>query len=277
MDEQNDQTNQNLTDNLNSTQVETTDTLGQDVTVKTKSETGQNKKIGLIIGVITAIIAVVVGYLYVNNGFKFTSDDAKEALTSIEIKDDQVVAKVNGEELFGSELKPQIDILMQQFGSANISTLDPEALSQVQTQALDSIVNTKLVTQAAKAEGLEATKQDIDNEFNKIVEGVGGMETAEKRLKELGLTTDGFKATLVNDVLIRKYLEAKNDPATLAVREEEIKTVYNQVTSSAPDSAPPFEEVRFQIEEQLKFQKQQQILTQTLGELRSVAEVELLI
>jgi peptidyl-prolyl cis-trans isomerase SurA len=278
MDEKNIHTNQDSTDKQTFSPVEAESDLGQDVSVKVGSDNDQKQKFGLLIGAVVAIVAVVVGYLYMSNGLKFTDDNAnasKEAVAAIE--DDQVVARVNGEELFGSELKPQIDMLMQQIGSTDISTLDPQVSKQLQTQALDSIINTKLVTQAAKEEGLEATTQDVDNEFNKIVEGVGGMEAAEQRLQELGLTVDEFKATLVNDVLIRKYLEAKNDPAILAVSEEEMKAVYDQAISSAPENAPPFEEVKFQIEEQLKFQKQQQVLLEILGELRSSANIELLL
>lgn len=229
-------------------------------------------KIGLLIGGFVVLAVLSVGWWFMHHGGAAPAADSGQTVER-SIADDAVVATVNGVALQGELLNSQMTLLAQQAQIADVATLDDATFAQLQAQALDSIVNTELVAQAATAEGLSVTDADIDEQFDLIVEGVGGMEVAEARLAELGLSADEFKETLVNDILIQQYLELES--TALDVTEAEALAVYEQVTQGQTEGVPAFADVRFQIEQQLEFQKQQEALASLIEELRAEADVEL--
>ncbi len=229
-------------------------------------------KIGLLIGGFVVLAVLSVGWWFMHHGGAAPAADSGQTVER-SIADDAVVATVNGVALQGELLNSQMTLLAQQAQIADVATLDDATFAQLQAQALDSIVNTELVAQAATAEGLSVTDADIEAQFDLIVEGVGGMEVAEARLAELGLSADEFKETLVNDILIQQYLELESTVSD--VTEAEALAVYEQVTQGQTEGVPAFADVRFQIEQQLEFQKQQEALASLIEELRAEADVEL--
>lgn len=231
----------------------------------------------LFLGGFVLIAALAAGYWFT------TQDNAPADGAAIEIEEveaGQVVAVVNGTELYGKDLNPQIALIGAQGGVTDPSVLSPEAYVALRSQALDAIVNTTLLAQAAETAGITVTDEEISAQFNVMVDNIGGIEAAEARLEQLGVTFDEFKGTLRNDLLLQGYLEANND-FDVTVTEEEVQATYDSLVSTAnvadPSQIPPFAEVQFQIQQQLQFQKQQQVIGSLLEELRANAEVELLL
>ena len=247
-----------------------------DAEKKSVSTTTSNKT-GFIAGGIVLVAILVAGYFYLNDTDQLSSLTGNEESVALEqVADDQVVAKVDGEEIMGSQLNSQTDLMMRQFGFT-MTDIDAETLQQIRSQAIESLINTKLITKSAKAAGMEVTAEEVQAEFDKIVDSVGGQEATDVRLEQMGLTTEEFKQTLISDILIQKYLDAEIDEGEIVISDAETQAFYDQIAETGAADLPPYEEVQAQIVEQLKFQKQQSSLVTLVEELREEAEVEILL
>lgn len=234
---------------------------------------------GTIIGVLIACIAFGIGYVFLfNDGvFPFMSDTPEESSEdTISIAPDQVIARVNGSDVTGAAYMMQIAQMTQSFGVSDINALEPNLRYQIQQQALDAVVNTALVVHAAGVEGVMVTPEEVDAEYDTLIAAVGGEAVAQERLAAMGVTAAQFKANLKSDIAIKGYLEVTAGEDVLSVTDEEVQSFYTEAVGEA-EGAPPLEAVRFQIEEQLRFQKIQEALGAALVGLRENATIEILI
>lgn len=206
-----------------------------------------------------------------------TDSGANQSANSETFSPQQVVARVNGVDLYGENLSLQMVQIAQASGLPSIAAADDQTKNAIRTQSLDALINTELISQVAHTASVSVTQEEVDAEFDALVQSIGGNEVANQRLEALGLTAGKFKENLANDILIRKYLEATHDESELAVSEVEIENFYANAVGGQTENVPTLDEVRFQIEEQLKFQKQQQALLSLIEELRAEAQIEILI
>lgn len=248
-------------------------------------ETAQSSMLPIIAGVVALLVLGGLAYYFLGSGgTSLLNGESNGDITmqqeggeNLSFQLDDTVARVNGEELSGSDLAYQMIQVAQQAGVQDLSTVDDETLSTIREQSLNAIVNTELLVQAAENEGLSVSQEEIDAEYASIVEGVGGQEVANERFEVLGITEEDFRANLADDLIILAYVESRGDIAALSVSEEEIQEFYGQVTQGQTEDVPPLEEVRGQIQEQLQFQKEQEVLSTVVEELRAGANIELLI
>lgn len=231
------------------------------------------KGVVLIAGTVVVLALVAGGYFFFG-GHNDEIEDVNSQDTGA-VADDMVVARVNGEELFGKELNYQMLQIAQVVGIPDLGAVDAATRDTIRSQALDAIVNTEILVQTAEGAGVEVGDGEVNSEYASIVESIGGKEVADERLAILGITEEEFKENLASDLLIRKYVENQGGLETVAVTDEEIKSFYDEATDGATENVPPLEDVRFQIEEQLTFQKEQQVLSTLLDSLRLGADVEL--
>ncbi|MFT5037176.1 MAG: hypothetical protein ACI9VM_000753 [Candidatus Azotimanducaceae bacterium] len=264
MDEQN-----NSTD---STQTTDTNAAAQKDTGSVTS-TGSSKN--LIIGVVIALLAL--------GAYMFTQKDTADTESAVvqmdagEIDPQSVVARVNGTELFGVDLSLQLSQIIQASGFPDATAVDSETLPIMKEQALDAIVNTELMVQAALAAGIVVSSEEVNAQFDEITTNVGGPEVVAERLAELDLSIDDFKENLSRDMLIGQYIETNAEPVEPGSTEEEVQNFYNEITAGQTENVPPLEDIRPQIEAQLDILKQQEVVNVMIGALREGAEVESLI
>ncbi|MDC1205573.1 SurA N-terminal domain-containing protein [Candidatus Pacebacteria bacterium] len=242
----------------------------------TRQESERKPSMQLIVGVVLTVLVLGGGFWYLQGDTQSLLTDTQPTDIST-IDPSQVVAKVNGVELFGSDFILQAVQAVQAAGLQSIDDADVATKALIQSQALDAIVNTELIVQTAKSSGIVVAQEDIEAEFAILVENIGGQEIADQRLAELNLTVEEFKLNLSDDILIRQYLESTKDASVLAVSEEEILAFYTEASAGQTEEVPALDEVRAQIEEQLKFQKQQNELLSLLEVLRAQADIEFLI
>ncbi|WP_054751953.1 SurA N-terminal domain-containing protein [Piscibacillus salipiscarius] len=102
-----------------------------------------------------------------------------------DIEDDQVVAKVNGTELLGADLKSSVSFFEQRYQQMG---QDPSKMAdQIQKQALDNLISIELVKQAAKEQGIKPSEDKIQEEYKKQIDQVKeatDLESEEEILKE---------------------------------------------------------------------------------------------
>lgn len=252
-------------------------TLSETQAAEAANATPQKSTTRFVVIIILIVACAGLAYYFLLDGGVQRNNDSAESTTSTDVDSEAVVARVNGEELFGEDLNYQKLQIAQLMGIADLDSTDETTKKQIQNQALDAIVNTEILIQSAENAGLSVTEDEVDGEYASIIESIGGDEVANERLAFLGITEDYFKKNLRSDILIQKYVSMRDDIADVTVTDEEIQAFYDEVTDGATENVPPLEEVRFQIEEQLQFQKEQQVLSELLESLRQGSNVELLL
>lgn len=185
-----------------------------------------------------------------------------------------VVATVNGEELYGKDLELSMEQLRQ---AAIAQGLDPETepiATEIRTQAIEMMVNTELLQQAAAEEGVEVTEEDVTARMEQIEADAGGAEVLAERMEEFDIDRETFAADVRTELVITELLEGVFAEADLEVTDEEVDAVYVQ-GGGGTEGVPELEVVRPQIEAQIVRAKEQAAVDAYLAELRTTADIEI--
>ena len=232
----------------------------------------------------TALIigAIVVGLLLIGTAWFVMSDDGmsveEPAMDGVGAMDgfdegdpDEVVATINGTELTRAEFNRIRQQVMQTAQQQGLDLNDPNIVQQVNDQAMETLVNTELIRQAAVAAGITVTDQEVDARFAEVVDSVGGPEALAESLEQLGLTEESLRSDVEQELIVQGYLEQSVD-AEFSASEEEVQAFYDQ--QGGAEQLPPLDEVRDQIEQQLVMLQEQEVIDGLLQELRAEAEIE---
>lgn len=245
---------------------EKTDAAATTVSSETvSSETKQGSMKTVVAFIAGVAVAFFVNMLFSAEHFGMAQDGFKET---------RVVAKVNGEKIFGKELNQQVEQFAVVRGYPAVEDLDEEVKNELASQALDALINTELIAQAAKREGIEVSEEEIATQYDRLIESIGGQEAADERFAELGTNAEEFRAGLEDEILVGKYMEVAVSAAAVEVSDSEVEAYYNEVAAATPEGVPALEEVKPVIVEQVQLQKQQAALMNILQGLREGALIE---
>jgi len=228
-------------------------------------------------------LAVVVSILVIGTGLIFVLEKQDristglftQVITAMEAK--ELIAKVNEKTITRMDYDSSFNQLKDIQADQGADITSEAVLAQLKTQAIDTLVNAEILRQEAVAAGLTATAEQIDTRFNEIQEGLGGKEVLEARMAEFGVTEASLRRDIENEFLIQQLFTANLPAATsIEVTNEEVLAVYEQAGGTAA-GLPPLEDVRVQIEDQVRVNKEQQSISAYIDSLRSAAEIEILI
>lgn len=186
------------------------------------------------------------------------------------------VAKVNGTEIIKSDFDSSLQQLLQMAASQGASTTDPESIKKYKTQALETLVNGELLRQSALGAGLTASAEDIEKRYNEIKDGVGGAELLAERMNEFKITEQSLRRDIENEILIQALFETVFTGDKAEVTDKEVEAMYNNL-GGAEAGLPPLTEVKEQVIQQIKLERQQEEAGKYIEELRAKAEIEILI
>jgi hypothetical protein len=189
-------------------------------------------------------------------------------------KASQAAAVVNGAEISVLDFESTLQQLTKNTDQQGVDPTDETVVADLRNQAIESLVNTELLKQAALAANIEASDTDVEARYQQIAESLGGAEALMTRMEEFGVTEEMLRRDIRNDILIQTHIDTAVDVTSATVSEDEIKGFYDQVASSNQGAVPPLDEVRSQIEENLRFQKQQELVSAYVEDLRSKATIE---
>lgn len=185
------------------------------------------------------------------------------------------VAVVNGENITASQLEDlQSQIAAEQ--GTTLEALDENTRAQVRTQALDVLISRTLLKQAAANAGVSVSAEDVAAQFDAIKGQFESDSAFQSTLTAEGLTEKTLRDQVKQDMTIQAYLRQELDLESITVTDEEIAQAYEAAIQGA-EEVPPLEEVRDQVEQLVRGQKEQVLITQHVQELRENAEVEVLI
>jgi len=155
---------------------------------------------------------------------------------------EEVVAKINGESIFKSELERNIEEI-----TMNLIRLNPESANQpdfktkAKKMAFEKILSETLIRQQAKKQEIKVSKREIEEGINEVktrfsVDREGKSLTPQERekffmdeLKKQGLSYEDFKARIENDLMARKLIDQVIRPNLKKPSEDEIKSFFSKI------------------------------------------------
>jgi SurA N-terminal domain len=221
-----------------------------------------------LVGVVVIIMAIGLLYALERDGRVTTGLFG-------DISGNLAAAVVNGEKITRSDLESSVNQLLQMAAAQGSDITSPDVQAEYRSQALDTLVNGELLRQAAIAEGMTAEGDAIDARLLEIETGAGGKEALTAKMNEFGITEAVLRRDIENEILISSLFEKKFPTADMVIEEAEIQELYDQAGGAAA-GLPPLSEVSVQVAEQIKMNRQQQMVSAYIDELRTAAEIELL-
>ena len=221
----------------------------------------------MIFGILAILaIAAIGAYFYMNT-------DATMEETSA------AVARVNGEEISQSEYDRSVAQITGVYATQGADPSDPNVIAAVKEQALNTLINRRLMASAAMDANISVDDSEVEAEYQTVVTSLGSEEALATALSENNMDESNLRSEIRTDLLINKYLESKLGISSIAVTDEEIETAYETAASSSvsTEEIPALADVRDLISNQLLSDKQQLAINAELERLRQEASIEVLI
>ncbi|WP_096153516.1 MULTISPECIES: SurA N-terminal domain-containing protein [Bacillus] len=192
-----------------------------------------------------------------------------------EIEADQVVVKVNGKEVKGSDfiiMYKDTEMMMAQWGQP----VEPDLIKE---QTLTMLIEQEVLLAAAQAKGYTASEEEVDGYLEEVRANFETEEEFEEALASTPYTLETYKERIANSLAIQEFLE--NEIGMAEVTDEEIQSYYDDAVAEAEGNPeielPSFEEAEPQIRQYLANQKNQEKQAALIQELVDNADVETLI
>lgn len=241
-------------------------------TAASSTQSGSSRKLALALGAVAAVVILFLGILYVMEKEGRSETNVFGSLIESQ-ESSRTVAVVNGTEITNADLATGVEQFSQAATAQGMDTSTAEAQSQIRSQALEVIVNTELLKQAAAEAGLSVSDEQVEERMNSITEDIGGEEVLAERIEALGLTMSELREDIRDEILIEQYIESLLGEEEIGATEEEIATFYAEAGGEEA-GLPPLEEVRGQIEQQIVASQEQVIIDDVINELRADASIE---
>jgi hypothetical protein len=229
--------------------------------VSTKSNHVRNYAIaGLIVVVMGGgLWAILEQQGRVNSNFFASFIPAKPAAT------------VNGVKISQEEYERNRQQIVQSATAQGFDLNNPELAALINEQAIQSLINTELLRQAAEDRNITITQEQIDLRYDEVVTSVGGTETLAVRMAEIGLTEESLRKDIQSELLVTALFAEAVDKSDIEITEEEIVAFYD--ANGGAEALPPLEEVREEIVTQLRFTEEQERESAFIESLRSEATI----
>lgn len=187
-----------------------------------------------------------------------------------------VVAEVNGAQITKDDFVPAFEQQFQQAASQAQMTGQAPDQDALKKQVAEQLVNTELLDQATDDAGYEATEQQVDEMLADLATSnqMGSAEEFLAALEEQGMSEEEVRSQVATQVELEQLVAAETgdlDPTRAELKEAYEAAVAQQ--EQAGQEAPPFEEVRSQLREQVRSQKLNDGAQTLLTDLRDGADI----
>ncbi|HSI67072.1 MAG TPA: SurA N-terminal domain-containing protein [Planococcus sp. (in: firmicutes)] len=190
----------------------------------------------------------------------------------------EVVAEVNGEEILKEEFEVSYSGQFQQAAMQSQMSGQEVDQDELKAQVAESMVGQKLLIQEADNRDFEASQEEIDEEVTLLAEQ-NGLESKEQfleALEEQGMTEEEVMAQLETQVKVNQLIAAET--GNTEVTDEELQELYEQIQaqqeqSESAEELPSFEDLKPELEEQVKMQKENEAAQTLIADLRENGDV----
>jgi hypothetical protein len=188
----------------------------------------------------------------------------------------EAVARVNGEVILRQAFDEAVGQLTRGYTEQGVDVNTAETQTQIKDQAMQNLIDTALLLQAVQEKDLVVDEAAILERLSVIETGIGGKEALAARMADFGVTEAELREDIEEELLIQSLFETTLFTEEIAVSDEEVNEVYANAGGEEA-GLPPLTEVREQIVESVRAEKQRGKVDAYLTELRAAATIERLI
>ena len=221
-----------------------------------------------------AVAVVLLGVLYVTEKQGRSSTTLFSSIIEKQVLG-EVVAEVNGTDITNGDLQNSIAQFNQLAVAQGIDSANPEVQADIRTQALDVLINTELLVQAAKERDISATGEQVAQRREGIIQQLGGEDVLQERMELLGLSDEDLMEDLEEEIIIQTLLDQVFAESDVEVSEEEISAVYASAGQEGAE-LPALEEVRDFLEQDLRASKEQEAIDSFLETQKTAAVISVI-
>lgn len=203
-------------------------------------------------------------------------EEMQEKLAAQQVDESKVVAVVNKEEIKGEQYNTALLSIQSQVQEYGQDPSQDDVAEKVKEQTLDVLVNQTLLLQEAKKEKVEATKEEIEEEYQAHAQQFGDEKAMKEMLESQEIDEAVFKEYLAESIIFSKYSEQV--APFEKVSDKEAEAYYNEIAAQAKEAEqelPPLQEVNEEIKTILEQEAQNKKLVAYVETLRKDADVEL--
>ncbi len=186
------------------------------------------------------------------------------------------VASVNGADISEYDFNVSVAQITAGAEAQGADLSSPELQTQINSQAIEMLVNTELLKQEAARRGISITDEDVSNRLTSLEEEVGGADVLKERMAQFNINDKTLRRDILNELTIQALLDQVFEETDINVTDEEIQSLYAGAGGEEA-GLPPLEEVREQVIEQIRGGKEQEIVSTFIATLRETATIEILI
>lgn len=227
------------------------------------------------ISAVVLVIVALLGLLYIMEDQGRINTGIFDKVGSV-VTSHKAIAKVNDGKVTRKQLDTSISQIAAGAAAQGMDTTDPELAAQIQSQAVEMLINTELLMQEAEIRGITITDADIDERINTLTEEVGGEEVLAERMTQFGIDEKTLRSDVRNELTIQALLDEVFAEKQTDITDEEVKAFYD-AAGGEDAGLPALEEVAEQIKQQIQSTKEQEQVTSLIEELRGKATIEILI
>lgn len=189
-----------------------------------------------------------------------------------------VVAEVNGEEVSKEEFEAAYTGQFQQVAmQAQMSGQEVDQ-NELKQQLAEGLVGQKLLVQEVENQNLTASEEEVNEALDELAQQ-NGLESKDEflaALNEQGMAEDEVMSQIETQVKVDQLVaDAAGDTTPT---NEELETLYEQVKAQqeqmgGEEEVPSFDELKPELEAQVKSQKEGEATQNLVAELRENADV----
>lgn len=231
-----------------------------------------------LFAIVVAVVGVVAWLMLQEKDNSLELQMSDEAPVSQFASLPQIVATVNGTEVSREEYEDSYMRAYQNATQLGFDMTASEVLVTLENQALDILVNTELLMQAATEANVVISEETVDSQLNALMTQNGGEEAMTAVLAEAELTLEDVRSDISHQLMIEGYLSGRTEmQEEFVVSETEMQARYDEIVASADSELPPFADVAAQIEAQLVSEHDEEILLEIIDGLRDQADINVFI
>lgn len=192
-----------------------------------------------------------------------TNDDTNEETDTNSTTNVSVLATVNGIEITSDEVTIQQQYYAQQ--GQQISEED----------ALEQIIDQEILYLQSQQEGYALNNTEAEAELaDNLQQQNQTLEGFKEYLQEQQLSYQEQLQNYKEQSSIQKYLEVVLEDQNFTVTDQEAESYYASYAQQSTQEVPPYEDIKSQIIDYLKQQKQQEAINDLIEELREDADIQ---
>lgn len=199
------------------------------------------------------------------------SDDEVGGITTTR-SDEGTAATVNGVPISNKDVNQNISSLNSGAAAQGANPNDPNLQAQIEEQAVTMLINTELLRQAVADSDITVSDEEVEVRYQQVVTDVGGREALAARLEEVGVAEADLRADIRDEIAIQTLVEQQLSLSDITVTEEDVQTFYDEFGGEEA-GLPPLDDVRMEIEAELRTQMEQELIAAYLDELRADAAI----